>query len=204
MDETKQVELHRVDEFRAMVAALPDDMTLSQWLTALEMLQQVAYGAHYDEFTSQHRGDSMLMNLFALVCEVVEMGDEMGWKTWTTPRGWVDAEKAIKEVADQMHFQGNLLKHCRATGVQVGAALKAKMLKNLDRQLEGYDGRSEKCGYCHRDLSELRGLDSPMMVEYCYKDGAPWTLSGPPWPEGVVLVKFCNQVHAELYERKYE
>ncbi len=166
MDETGRVELDRVDEFRAMVESLPDDMTLSQWLTALEMLQEVAFGAHYDEFDDQYRGDSMLMNLYALVCEVVEMGDEMGWKTWSSPRGFINREPAIREMVDQMHFQGNLLKHCKATGAEVGAELKKKMLKNLERQLDGYNVRGKKCPACHRDQSD-RIIEGVPMRCYC-------------------------------------
>jgi hypothetical protein len=152
MDETGRVEVDRVDTFVTMVELLPDDMLFSQWLTMMRMLQEVAYGAHYDEFTDDYRGDSMLMNLYALVCEVVEMGDEMGWKPWSSPRGFVNREPAIEEAVDQMHFQGNLLSHCKATGTELGAALKKKALKNLERQLAGYDTRN-KCPNCHRDHS---------------------------------------------------
>jgi hypothetical protein len=156
VDETGQVELHRVEGFRRLVDQLPDDMTLSQWLNMMRGLQEVAFGAHYDDFEDDYRGDSMLMNLYALVCEVVEMGDEMGWKPWSSPRGFINREPALIELVDQMHFQGNLAAHGKYTGEEVGRALKAKALKNLQRQLDGYDTRKNKCPSCHRDLSKIR------------------------------------------------
>lgn len=196
-----KVNIEWVEGFKGHVNNLPDDMTLSQWLEALEMLQKVSYNAFYDNFDDATRADSMLMNLYALVCEVVEMGDEMGWKPWAQPRGWINAEKAVKEAADQMHFQGNLLKHAHATGEQLGRELKAKMLKNLQRQLDGYDTRTEKCGYCHRDLSEVNPFQ---VVQLPTIGGRPWKPAeedaGPDQlPGGVIITKFCNQSHADLF-----
>jgi hypothetical protein len=155
MDETNRVELERVEEFQKRVMySTSENWTFDEWLSIMEELQQIAYGAHYDDFDPQTRGDSAMMNLFALVSETVEMGEEIGWKPWASPRGWVNRDAIIREAVDLMHFLANMLKHANATGYELTEAYKAKVLKNLQRQIDGYDVRVEKCEWCHTDLSE--------------------------------------------------
>lgn len=166
MDQTNQVELDRVAAFRDLVTDLDSDMKFGTWLRIMAQLQEVAYGAHYDEFDPETRGDSIMMNLLAAQSEITEMGQEMGWKPWATPRGWVNRDAAIAEAVDIMHFLANLLKHCRCTGEELGEAYKAKLLKNLDRQLEGYDGVSEKCLRCKRELPKGRGTLYVCICDY--------------------------------------
>lgn len=194
MDETGQVEIERVRGFREAVGMMSSDFSFGEWLSAMEQLQEIAYGAHYDDFSDGYRGDSMMMNLLALHGEISEMGDEMGWKTWASPRGWINREAVIAEAVDAMHFLANLLKHARCTGSELTAAYKAKMLKNLDRQIAGYDVRpesGEKCGYCHRDLSSLDAYGKLQIYQ----------LEIGRRGEGTArIVKFCNNTHARLWD----
>lgn len=134
-----------------------DDYTFSDWLTSTRQLQEVAYGAFYDEMDPETRADSMLMNLFAMVDEISEMGGECGWKPWAQPRGWINREAVIKEAVDLLHFAGNMLTHAQCTGQELTAAYKAKQMKNLQRQIDGYDGRKGKCATCHRELEDVLG-----------------------------------------------
>lgn len=159
MDETGRVEIERVKELRDQVEAIDDDMTFSAWLVTMSLLQEVAYGAHYREMDPETKADSIRMNFTACVHELVEMTQEMGWKPWSSPQGWVNEEAAMGEAVDAMHFLANLLSHCRATGVQLTAAYKAKMLKNLDRQINGYNVRFAKCADCGRDLDEAERIN---------------------------------------------
>lgn len=199
MDETNRVELERIEYLRDRVEELNHVWSFHDWLTIMEMLQEVAYGSYYDQMDPDTKGDSMMMNLNAAHDEISEMGGEMGWKPWVSPRGWVNRDAAIMEVVDALHFIGNLLKHCNATGAELTAAFRKKVLKNLQRQIEGYDGVTDKCGHCKRDLSEIKGEAKLWIHEIVTLDGRPYRGSGPPWPEGLVITKFCNQQHAELY-----
>lgn len=135
---------------------LPDtnDYTFTDWLTSTRELQEEAYGAHYDKFTDEERADSLLMNLYAAQAEIVELGEECGWKPWAKPRGWVNREAMIREAVDVLHFVGNLLTHVQCTGEELTAAYKAKQQTNLQRQRDGYDGVTSKCPDCHRDYAE--------------------------------------------------
>jgi hypothetical protein len=132
-----------------------DDYTFSDWIDSTRRLQEVAYGSYYEDFTDEQRADSMMMNLFAIVAETVELGQEVGWKPWSQPRGWVNREQGVREIVDIMHFAGNMLVHLKATGAELTAAYKAKQLENLQRQMAGYDTR-DKCPNCHRDTSTFR------------------------------------------------
>lgn len=139
-----------------MALELPetDDYTFSQWLDSTRRLQEEAYGSYYELFTDEERADSLMMNLLAAIDEISELGGECGWKPWTSPRGWTNREGMIKEAVDALHFIGNLLTHAQCTGAELTAAYKAKQLKNLRRQLEGYDGVASKCPSCHRELED--------------------------------------------------
>jgi len=177
----------RLEQFKQVLDRLPEDYNFDMWLTTTRRLQELAYDAFYDQMDDETRADSMMMNLYAATSEIVEMGDEMGWKPWAPPRGWINREAAIREAVDIMHFLGNLLTHCQATGEELTAAYKAKQLKNLQRQIDNYDGKSDKCGYCRRDLTEI-----------------PWPARLQIFQEEEInaILKFCNKDHADKYKEQ--
>lgn len=142
-----------MQSFEAHLRLLPQIYSFEDWLTSTRELQEVAYDAHYDEMSPDIKADSMMMNHSAAVIELGEMMEEMGWKPWVQPRGWINREAAIKEAVDVLHFLGNLLTHAQCTGKELTDAYRAKQLKNLQRQIEGYDGRY-KCANCHRALDD--------------------------------------------------
>lgn len=192
MDETGRVAFEQVVELRELIMEMPDDMTFSQWLTAMEALQKVAYGADYDSFDPETRADSIRMNFMAIVHELVEMTTEMGWKPWSSPQGWVHEGPAIKEGVDAMHFMANLFSHTRVTGEELGKAYKAKMLINLDRQIAGYNVEVEKCADCGRDIREaveeqIRTTGRRENNELQYGD---------------TVLKFCSMPHRHRYFAK--
>lgn len=173
MDETNRVERDRVQELLEDVDSLPTVMDFDDWLRIMEKLQQVAYGAYYDTFDNEERADSLRMNLFALTSEVVEMGQEVGWKPWSSPQGWVNKEALIGEAVDAMHFLANLLKHADCHPRELTAAYKIKLRKNVQRQLDGYNVIDAKCPRCHRDLSEVSRINlyqSADGIRYCSKE----------------------------------
>lgn len=173
-------DLNDMEQFGDYLQDLPPVYGFGDWLESTRRLQEIAYDAHYDEMGDEERADSMMMNLFAATAEIVEMGDEMGWKPWAPPRGWINREAAIREAVDVLHFIGNLLTHAKCTGEELTEAYRAKQLKNLKRQIDNYDGRN-KCGYCHREL------DNPDPVSNL----EIWVWDG---------IKYCNKDHYDKYK----
>jgi hypothetical protein len=125
-----------------------DDYTFSDWLSSTALLQMEAYGKDpgllvnndITEFNDAEGNIFFAWNSFAMMAEVVEMADEVGWKPWATSRH-INRERVIEEAVDAMHFLGNILRMVRCTGGELTEAYKAKQEKNLQRQQEGYDGR---------------------------------------------------------------
>lgn len=132
-------------------------------------------------------------NHTALVKELGEALDEVGWKPWASSR-FCNGKPAMKEMVDAWHFFMNIMLAIGAWATLVddecdefeelaGIAqffedyYRQKNAKNLQRQVDGYDGVSEKCATCYRDLSEV-----PSIERY----------SGPG--EGKTL-DFCNESH---------
>lgn len=98
-------------------------------------------------------------NHTALVKELGEALDEVGWKPWASSRH-CDADAAIKEMVDSWHFFLNML---LAIGAWSGWELEdiatffgqyyaEKREINAQRQVEGYDGVSGKCPVCKRAI----------------------------------------------------
>lgn len=101
--------------------------------------------------------DFMRWNAYALDDEIHEALQEVGWKPWATSRH-LNREAFMKEMVDAFHFFMNLLL-AGNPGRAVEDIVKdfvdlyhAKHAKNAQRQIDGYDGVSDKCSVCHREL----------------------------------------------------
>jgi hypothetical protein len=124
-------------------------------------------------------------NMTALVKELSEATDEVGWKPWASSR-FVQYPACIREMVDAWHFFMNMMLGMAAwAGVPLNdlaqefeSYYKEKNAKNLQRQVDGYDGVSQKCAFCHRELSEV-----PQSGRYANVDGN----------------RFCNLDHSVLY-----
>lgn len=136
------------------------------------------------ELKGDDLADFMRWNAFALDDEVHEALAEVGWKPWATSRH-VNHPEFMREMVDAWHFFLNmLLAGAGASGCSIWEMATQfenyyieKNQKNLQRQLDGYDGVSTKCPVCKRELSEcppelVVGIDN---VRWCsvscyYKD----------------------------------
>ena len=117
----------------------------------------------------------------------------------TVDRGDINVDAFIGEIVDAMHFLGNLLLCVAPVHVdqievpmtgdlepwrtipgeqtvdtdllaqKLWLAYQAKAEKNLQRQRDGYDGRSSKCSHCRREL--IRGDDMSTEPDYCIEHG---------------------------------
>lgn len=112
-------------------------------------------------------------NHSALIVELGEAMQEVGWKPWASAR-YVNHPEAMQEMVDAWHFFLNMLLGMAAyhrlstweMGVQFTRYYEEKNAKNLQRQVEGYDGLSSKCPQCKRELSE-----SGCTEQYCQERG---------------------------------
>lgn len=104
--------------------------------------------------------DFMRWNAFALIDEISEAMQEVGWKPWATSRH-INKEAFLKEMVDAFHFFMNLL-ICGTQGLPSSIIADTftrlyleKNAENARRQVEGYDGVEEKCPHCRRDLQSV-------------------------------------------------
>lgn len=120
-------------------------------------------------------------NHTALIAELGEMLDEVGWKPWASSRH-CNGDAALREMVDAFHFFLNILLAIAAwdglytdkeAAEYFEAYYREKNAKNLERQKEGYDGVTGKCGSCHRELSEVLRLNQVtcnrggVLTQYC-------------------------------------
>jgi len=138
---------------------MAEDMTVSDWLAVMHTLQVNGFQVTPPYYTlmGDELADWFNDKITGLFCEVAEMADEIGWKSWITPRGWYNRDQVISEIADQMHFQAHILNAVGCTGEELTAVLKAKVQKNYERQAqeEGDDIRKRRCSKCGRSLDDV-------------------------------------------------
>lgn len=130
-----------------------DDMLIQLFDKQLE-IQTLAYGKNPLEITDPVERIQFIRDMReALEAELQEMIDETGWKPWATSRH-VHEEAAAGELADALLFFINLCFIIRVDPIKLFTLTMAKMDRNLQRQLEGYDGIKGKCGVCKRALDD--------------------------------------------------
>jgi hypothetical protein len=127
---------------------------LWRWLTSTRQLQREAYGDDVWPKEGDVLADSAMANMFSLMKEMSEAGDEIGWKPWAQPRGWVNRDAYIGELVDVGHFLANLLIGVGCTDDEWEERYQAKQRVNLKRQRDGYDGVTTKCHACKRALDD--------------------------------------------------
>lgn len=94
----------------------------------------------------------------AVIAELYEMLDEVGWKPWATSRH-INEDAAFSELRDALQFLMNLmfavtLQPADELAHRLHKELNEKHVVNVQRARDGYDGVSSKCPQCKRDLGE--------------------------------------------------
>jgi hypothetical protein len=140
-----------VEEIERLRGATPTEW---RWLASTRVLQREAYGDDEWPKEGEALADSAMVNMFSLMKELTEAGDEIGWKTWITNRGWVNRDAYVGELVDVAHFLANLLVAVGVTDDEWEERYRAKQDVNLRRQRRGYDGVSEKCPRCGRSYDD--------------------------------------------------
>lgn len=145
---------------------------LEDMLVTQHMLQRETFHNDPTMMTTEEAIVFIHWNVTALTDELHEMLAEIGWKPWASSKH-INGAPAAKEMIDAWHFfmnimlalgpfisQGQESGHRFPCNVQELAqwwenAYYAKKAVNEQRQAEGYDGVSTKCGVCKRELSEV-------------------------------------------------
>jgi len=120
----------------------------------------------------EQRAVFLTWNHTALIKELGEALDEVGWKPWATDRS-LDHEKFMREMVDAFHFFMNMMLAASPDdspseiAEEFSQMYQAKHAVNAQRQADGYTGKAEKCPRCYRDLSETT---CDPRIDYCITD----------------------------------
>lgn len=125
------------------------------WLASTRALQEEEFGRNFENQDPDEFADAIVMNHSALICELSEFMDEVGWKDWAAPRGWCNRHQAVGELVDAAHFLGNLLVRLNVTDAEWEERYRAKQEVNRQRMRASYDGVSNKCLRCKRALEDV-------------------------------------------------
>lgn len=129
-------------------------MSKWNWLASTRALQQEYFRRTFPITDPDELADYVVMNHSALIIELGEFMDEIGWKDWASPRGWINRDAAVGELVDVAHFLANLLSALDVTDAEWERRYQAKQEVNRRRQRTGYDGVSNKCPKCRRALDD--------------------------------------------------
>lgn len=126
---------------------------LYEMMKAQFEMQRDTYGIDYSKLTDEERIHHFKEMLHAFNDEMHEALGEMGWKPWATSKHF-NTEAVQGEMVDGWHFFMNLMMISGLTPEKLYRMYNAKRLKNIQRQVEGYDGVSTKCAGCRRALDD--------------------------------------------------
>lgn len=124
-------------------------------------LQTEVYGYNFQRMLPTDRIQYVKDMKLALDAELQEALDETAWKPWTANRtvpNWVSRDAYVGEMVDVLHFFINMLlvlgDDPRDLAIEVANRYLQKHDVNKQRQADGYDGKSTKCGGCGRALDD--------------------------------------------------
>ena len=126
---------------------------LDELMEMQRALQSKINGYDIDDQSLELRIENIKLNVLALGNELHEALDETGWKPWASAR-FINEEPFKGELIDAFHFLMNLFLHANMDAAEVQRRYMEKHGINVRRQDEGYDGVSNKCPACHRDLTD--------------------------------------------------
>lgn len=137
------------------------DNKLERLLSMQRNLQSGSFGYDFTKMTGDERARYIFESYVGVVKEIGEALDETDWKPWTTGPRTVRRDEFMNELVDTLHFwinmalavSGGMSSTELADEIFTRFALKNRT--NAQRQVDGYDGRSTKCGGCGRALDDF-------------------------------------------------
>jgi hypothetical protein len=127
---------------------------LEYMLDSQRELQKRILGVDPATLDNDARINNIKMNSFALMAELFEAVNEIGWKEWATSRH-INRKEFCGELVDVWHFLMNMMIAVDMDADALFDGYNEKRIRNHARQENGYDGVSGKCSACHRDLEEI-------------------------------------------------
>lgn len=133
---------------------------LANLLRSQFTLQVEAYHRDLSSMTPEARVVFIKDMVLALTDELHEALNETSWKPWASTHGEVNDEAFFAELVDAFHFMMNLMlvafphEAPEKIADKLWSGYVVKNAKNLQRQQEGYDGKSNKCPGCRRALDD--------------------------------------------------
>lgn len=138
-------------------------------------MQEKSFGHDFTKMTDEERIEFIRWNVLALISELNEMLDEIGWKPWAKSNH-INESTAFGELIDAWHFMMNLAlvispnSSAEETAQAFVSVYEKKRRKNIQRQIDGYDGVSTKCPWCKRALDDAGAI----RVKYTDEHGNDW------------------------------
>jgi hypothetical protein len=130
-------------------------MDFHDWIELTRDLQLTGFHRDLANLEGDERADALHADITGMMCEVVEIGDEIGWKPWVKNRGWYNQKEVCGEIVDLLHFVANVLVTCHINAEMLTYAYLEKVEKNRIRQASGDDGVSRRCPHCHRSVDDV-------------------------------------------------
>ena len=126
---------------------------LDEMLELQATLQDTILGSSPRALMSKARADYVRTMVLALEDELHEALFEVSWKPWAKSE-FFNEVRFKEELVDVWHFFMNLMLVSGMTTHELFDGYLKKRAVNIKRQDEGYDGVTNKCPQCRRDLSE--------------------------------------------------
>jgi hypothetical protein len=152
------------DDRPTSAADQPGVGLLADWLRLQQRLQSESFDVDPPNLEGESRTTYLLWNAYALIDEVGEAMDNVGWKPWASSDHF-NREMFVKELVDALHFLGNMLLTAGVTGDELWRLYREKVKVNAERQRVGYTGL-EKCPACGNALD-----DSDCTTDACTSGG---------------------------------
>lgn len=123
--------------------------------------QRETFGYHFTDMTRDELIAYIRIQQQAAVQELGEVLNEVDWKPWTTAPRQLRRPEFMNELVDVLHFWLNLAlavsgkSEATELADEIFTRFAMKNRINAQRQADGYDGVSTKCGGCQRALDDL-------------------------------------------------
>lgn len=124
-------------------------------------LQRDTYGHDFTKMTNDQIVQYVRDQQQSAVTELGEALNEVDWKPWTSGPRTVRRDAYLGELIDTLHFWINMVlavsgqMQPREIADEIFTRFALKNRVNVQRQVDGYDGRSTKCGGCGRATDDL-------------------------------------------------
>ena len=137
------------------------DNKLERMLIMQGRNQRETYGYAFNEMNVDQLISYIRDQHQAADIELGEALNETDWKPWTRGERRIRRDEFMNELIDVLHFWLNMVlavgsrSSAQELADEIFTRFALKNWTNVERQVDGYDGRSTKCGGCGRALDDF-------------------------------------------------